>query len=48
MEMEAQGHRVISSVVLEAGDQDTPNDQLYYILNAGPKFGLLQLKVTGQ
>ncbi|KAL2089664.1 hypothetical protein ACEWY4_014352 [Coilia grayii] len=42
--MEAKGHRVISSVVLEAVDQDTPSSNLYYILNAAPKFGLLQLK----
>ncbi|KAG5275412.1 hypothetical protein AALO_G00120010 [Alosa alosa] len=44
MDMEANSHRVISSVTLEAVDQDTPNHKLYYILNAGPKFGILQLK----
>lgn len=46
MDMEVKGHRVISSVALEAVDQDTPSHQLYYILSVGPKFGLLQLKVT--
>ncbi|XP_058617699.1 FRAS1-related extracellular matrix protein 1b isoform X1 [Onychostoma macrolepis] len=44
IEVEAMGKRVISSVVLEAGDHDTPNDHLLYILNAGPRFGLLQLR----
>ncbi|XP_016317746.1 FRAS1-related extracellular matrix protein 1b [Sinocyclocheilus anshuiensis] len=44
IEVEALGKRVISSVVLEAEDHDTPNDHLLYILNAGPRFGLLQLK----
>ncbi|KAL1251392.1 hypothetical protein QQF64_019188 [Cirrhinus molitorella] len=44
IEVEALEKRVISSVVLEAGDRDTPNDHLLYILNAGPRFGLLQLR----
>ncbi|RXN20441.1 FRAS1-related extracellular matrix 1-like protein [Labeo rohita] len=44
IEVKALEKRVISSVVLEAGDHDTPNDQLLYILNAGPRFGLLQLR----
>ncbi|KAG5850921.1 hypothetical protein ANANG_G00087500 [Anguilla anguilla] len=44
LEVEAMDKRVISSVVLEAEDLDTPTDRLYYILNAGPKFGQLQLK----
>ncbi|XP_009294520.1 FRAS1-related extracellular matrix protein 1b isoform X1 [Danio rerio] len=44
VEVEALEKRVISSVVLEAGDQDTPSDHLLYILNAGPRFGLLQLR----
>ncbi|XP_028254832.1 FRAS1-related extracellular matrix protein 1b isoform X2 [Parambassis ranga] len=36
--------RVISSITLEAEDLDTPPDQVYYFLNAGPRFGTLQLK----
>lgn len=44
--MEALERRVISSVVLEAEDRDTPSNQIYYILNASPRFGLLQLKVS--
>uniref|UniRef100_A0A671SZ05 FRAS1-related extracellular matrix protein 1-like n=1 Tax=Sinocyclocheilus anshuiensis TaxID=1608454 RepID=A0A671SZ05_9TELE len=47
IEVEALEKRVISSAVLEAGDHDTSNDHLLYILNAGPRFGLLQLRVTG-
>uniref|UniRef100_A0AAR2KKY0 C-type lectin domain-containing protein n=1 Tax=Pygocentrus nattereri TaxID=42514 RepID=A0AAR2KKY0_PYGNA len=47
VEVEALDRRVISSVVLEAEDTDTPTDQLYYVLNASPRFGLLQLKVIG-
>ncbi|XP_076880729.1 FRAS1-related extracellular matrix protein 1b [Brachyhypopomus gauderio] len=44
VELDALGRRVISSVVLEAEDRDTPSDQVYYVLNASPRFGLLQLK----
>ncbi|XP_016295777.1 FRAS1-related extracellular matrix protein 1-like [Sinocyclocheilus anshuiensis] len=44
IEVEALEKRVISSAVLEAGDHDTSNDHLLYILNAGPRFGLLQLR----
>ncbi|XP_026054147.1 FRAS1-related extracellular matrix protein 1-like [Carassius auratus] len=44
IEVEALGKRVISSVVLEAEDRDSHNDHILYILNAGPRFGLLQLK----
>ncbi|XP_066504077.1 FRAS1-related extracellular matrix protein 1b [Hoplias malabaricus] len=44
VELEALEQRVISSVVLEAEDTDTPANQLYYVLNASPRFGLLQLK----
>ncbi|XP_067085731.1 FRAS1-related extracellular matrix protein 1b [Osmerus mordax] len=36
--------RVISSVVLEAEDLDTPSSQVLFILNASPRFGKLQLK----
>ncbi|XP_030646966.1 FRAS1-related extracellular matrix protein 1b [Chanos chanos] len=48
VEVEAMERRVISSVVLQAEDLDTPNSQLYYILNAGPKFGQLQLKAENR
>ncbi|XP_060735779.1 FRAS1-related extracellular matrix protein 1b [Tachysurus vachellii] len=44
LEVNALERRVISSVVLEAEDYDTPSNQVYYVLNAGPRFGLLQLK----
>lgn len=46
LEVEALERRVISSVVLEAEDRDTPSNQIYYVLNASPRFGLLQLKVS--
>uniref|UniRef100_A0A3Q3R891 FRAS1-related extracellular matrix protein N-terminal domain-containing protein n=1 Tax=Monopterus albus TaxID=43700 RepID=A0A3Q3R891_MONAL len=38
-------HRVISNVALEAEDLDTPPSQVYYFINAAPRFGKLQLKV---
>lgn len=38
--------RVISSVALEAEDLDTPTDQVYYFLNAAPRFGKLLLKMA--
>ncbi|XP_062868751.1 FRAS1-related extracellular matrix protein 1b [Trichomycterus rosablanca] len=44
IEVEALERRVISSVALEVEDLDTPNNKIYFILNAGPRFGLLQLK----
>ncbi|KAI4899055.1 hypothetical protein NFI96_009052 [Prochilodus magdalenae] len=44
VEVEALERRVISSVVLEAEDIDTSTDQLCFVLNASPRFGLLQLK----
>ncbi|MBN3307306.1 FREM1 protein, partial [Amia calva] len=47
LEVEAAENKVISSVVLEAEDQDTPSSGLYYILNVCPKFGQLQLKTAG-
>nr|XP_020464816.1 FRAS1-related extracellular matrix protein 1-like [Monopterus albus] len=37
-------HRVISNVALEAEDLDTPPSQVYYFINAAPRFGKLQLK----
>ncbi|XP_015232054.1 PREDICTED: FRAS1-related extracellular matrix protein 1-like [Cyprinodon variegatus] len=36
--------RVISSMVLEAADLDTPPDQVFYFINAAPTFGKLLLK----
>lgn len=44
LEVESLSHRVISSVVLEAEDLDSPTNHIYYVLNAGTKFGRLQLK----
>ncbi|XP_071200823.1 FRAS1-related extracellular matrix protein 1b [Salvelinus alpinus] len=44
VEVDWMDRRVISSVVLEAEDLDTPTSKLYYILNAGPRFGKLQVK----
>ncbi|XP_028856567.1 FRAS1-related extracellular matrix protein 1b [Denticeps clupeoides] len=44
VEVEAMSRRVISSVVLNVEDLDTPSHEIYYILNVIPKFGLLQLK----
>lgn len=46
LEVVALERRVISSVVLEAEDLDTPSNQLYYVLNSIPRFGLLQFKVS--
>ncbi|CAL8310310.1 unnamed protein product [Lota lota] len=36
--------RAVSSVVLEAEDLDSPPDQVFYILEAGPRLGKLQLR----
>ncbi|XP_036971006.1 FRAS1-related extracellular matrix protein 1b isoform X3 [Acanthopagrus latus] len=44
LEVNSGERRVISSVALEAEDLDTPPDQVYYFLNAEPRFGKLQLK----
>ncbi|KAM3876288.1 FRAS1-related extracellular matrix protein 1b [Diretmus argenteus] len=46
LEVDSLERRVISSVVLEAEDLDTPPNHVYYILNAGPRFGKLQLKAA--
>lgn len=43
--MDSGGRRVISNVVLEAEDPDTPPNQVYYFLRAEPRFGKLLLKV---
>lgn len=40
--------RVISSVVLQAEDLDTPPTQVFYILNTEPGFGKLLLKVRAK
>uniref|UniRef100_A0A6Q2YFW8 C-type lectin domain-containing protein n=1 Tax=Esox lucius TaxID=8010 RepID=A0A6Q2YFW8_ESOLU len=47
VEVDWMDRRVISSVVLEAEDLDSPPSELHYILTAVPRFGKLQLKVTG-
>uniref|UniRef100_A0A7N8XN69 Fras1 related extracellular matrix 1b n=1 Tax=Mastacembelus armatus TaxID=205130 RepID=A0A7N8XN69_9TELE len=44
LDVDSGDHRVISSVVLEAEDLDTPANQVYYFVNAAPRFGKLQLK----
>ncbi|XP_067452176.1 FRAS1-related extracellular matrix protein 1b isoform X1 [Thunnus thynnus] len=44
LEVDSGERRVISSVVLEAEDLDTPPGQVYYFLNAAPRFGKLHLK----
>uniref|UniRef100_A0A3P8XA33 C-type lectin domain-containing protein n=1 Tax=Esox lucius TaxID=8010 RepID=A0A3P8XA33_ESOLU len=45
VEVDWMDRRVISSVVLEAEDLDSPPSELHYILTAVPRFGKLQLKV---
>lgn len=45
LEVEMGENKVISSVVLEAEDKDTPRFELNYIINSVPTFGQLQLKV---
>ncbi|XP_053178655.1 FRAS1-related extracellular matrix protein 1b [Scomber japonicus] len=44
LEVNSGERRVISSVVLEAEDLDSPPNQVYYFLNAAPRYGKLQLK----
>ncbi|KAF1385246.1 hypothetical protein PFLUV_G00105740 [Perca fluviatilis] len=44
LEVDSGQRRVISSVALHAEDLDSPADQLFYFLNAAPRFGKLQLK----
>lgn len=48
MALDSGERRVVSSVVLEAEDPDSPPDQVHYFLNAEPRFGKLQLKVRVQ
>ncbi|CAB1450533.1 unnamed protein product [Pleuronectes platessa] len=44
LEVESGERRVISSVALEAEDKDTPPNQVFFFINAAPRFGTLQLK----
>ncbi|KAK2908269.1 FRAS1-related extracellular matrix protein 1b [Channa argus] len=44
LDLDSGERRVISSVALEAEDLDTPAQQVYYFINAAPRFGKLQLK----
>ncbi|XP_035502757.2 FRAS1-related extracellular matrix protein 1b isoform X2 [Scophthalmus maximus] len=44
LEVDSGERRVISSVSLEAEDVDTPPNQVFYFINAAPRFGNLQLK----
>lgn len=43
--MNSGERRVISSVALQAQDLDTPSNQVFFLLNAEPRFGKLLLKV---
>uniref|UniRef100_A0A3Q2YJU6 Fras1 related extracellular matrix 1b n=1 Tax=Hippocampus comes TaxID=109280 RepID=A0A3Q2YJU6_HIPCM len=38
--------RLLSAVVLQAEDADTPPEKLFYLLHAAPRFGRLQLEVS--
>ncbi|KAM4575435.1 FRAS1-related extracellular matrix protein 1b [Fundulus diaphanus] len=44
LDLDPGERRVISSVVLEAADLDTPADQVFYFISAAPRFGELLLK----
>ncbi|KAM7012171.1 LOW QUALITY PROTEIN: FRAS1-related extracellular matrix protein 1b [Tautogolabrus adspersus] len=44
LQVDSGERRVISNVVLEAEDLDTPPNQVFYFLNAAPRFGKLQFK----
>ncbi|KAM4738568.1 LOW QUALITY PROTEIN: FRAS1-related extracellular matrix protein 1b [Anableps anableps] len=44
LDLDSGERRVISSAVLEAADLDTPPHQLFYSINAAPRFGKLLLK----
>uniref|UniRef100_A0A3Q1IU48 C-type lectin domain-containing protein n=1 Tax=Anabas testudineus TaxID=64144 RepID=A0A3Q1IU48_ANATE len=44
LDVDSGERRVISSVTLEAEDPDSPPHQVYYFINAEPRFGKLQLK----
>ncbi|XP_029005008.1 FRAS1-related extracellular matrix protein 1b [Betta splendens] len=45
LEVDAGERGLISSLVLEAADPDTPPHQVHYIISAVPRFGKLQLKM---
>ncbi|GCB70046.1 hypothetical protein scyTo_0010688, partial [Scyliorhinus torazame] len=44
LKVEIGDSRIISSVVLEAEDKDTPRQHVYYVMDSAPKQGVLQLK----
>eukprot|EP00079_Xenopus_tropicalis_P015862 XP_004914006.1 PREDICTED: FRAS1-related extracellular matrix protein 1 [Xenopus tropicalis] len=46
LEVEVAENKVISSVVLEAEDKDSPRNDIHYIINNAPSFGDLKLKVA--
>uniref|UniRef100_A0A3Q3W4V2 C-type lectin domain-containing protein n=1 Tax=Mola mola TaxID=94237 RepID=A0A3Q3W4V2_MOLML len=46
LEVDSGERRVISSVVLEAEDLDTPPQHLFYVVITQPRFGKLLLKVS--
>ncbi|KAK1165439.1 FRAS1-related extracellular matrix protein 1b [Acipenser oxyrinchus oxyrinchus] len=45
LEVDVAENKVISSVLLEAEDKDTPRERLLYIINTSPAFGQLHLKM---
>ncbi|OCT84853.1 FRAS1-related extracellular matrix protein 1 [Xenopus laevis] len=46
LEVEVAENKLISSVVLEAEDKDSPRNGIQYIINNAPTFGDLKMKVT--
>lgn len=46
VEAEPGERRLLSAVVLQAEDADTPAEKLFYLLHAAPRFGRLRLEVT--
>ncbi|KAM9324646.1 FRAS1-related extracellular matrix protein 1-like [Gastrophryne carolinensis] len=45
LEVEIADNKVISSLVLEAEDRDSPRKSIYYIIRNPPAFGVLNIKV---
>ncbi|XP_071985264.1 FRAS1-related extracellular matrix protein 1-like isoform X2 [Engystomops pustulosus] len=45
LELDVAGNKVVSSLVLEAEDKDSPRTSLYYIINNTPTYGELKKKV---
>ncbi|KAG9482905.1 hypothetical protein GDO78_009060 [Eleutherodactylus coqui] len=45
LEVDAAGNKVISCLVLEAEDKDSPRTSVYYVINNAPMFGELKKKV---